>query len=70
MQERTPLIIAHRLATVKNLNGIVVFEAGKLIARIKSPWTFNELAGGLHMSPSQVHAAAKRALRAKLAVEE
>ena len=55
---------------MKNLNGIVVFEAGKLIARIKSPWTFNELAGGLHMSPSQVHAAAKRALRAKLAVEE
>jgi len=31
MQERTPLIIAHRLATVKILNRIVVFEAGKLI---------------------------------------
>ena len=33
MQDRTSLIIAHRLATVKNVDRIVVFEAGKLIAQ-------------------------------------
>lgn len=33
MQNRTSLIIAHRLATVKNVDRIVVFEAGKLIAQ-------------------------------------
>lgn len=33
MQNRTSLIIAHRLATVKNVDRIVVFEQGKLIAQ-------------------------------------
>ncbi len=33
MQNRTSLIIAHRLATVKNVDRIIVFEAGKLIAQ-------------------------------------
>ena len=33
MQNRTSLIIAHRLATVKNVNRIVVFDTGKLIAQ-------------------------------------
>lgn len=33
MQNRTSLIIAHRLATVKNVDRIVVFESGKLIAQ-------------------------------------
>lgn len=33
MKDRTSLIIAHRLATVKNVDRIVVFEAGKLIAQ-------------------------------------
>ncbi len=33
MQNRTSLIIAHRLATVKNVDRIVVFEAGNLIAQ-------------------------------------
>ena len=33
MQNRTSLIIAHRLATVKNVDRIVVLEAGSLIAQ-------------------------------------
>ncbi|MBL6746329.1 MAG: ATP-binding cassette domain-containing protein [Pseudomonadales bacterium] len=33
MQNRTSLIIAHRLATVKNVDRIVVFDSGKLIAQ-------------------------------------
>ena len=33
MQNRTSLIIAHRLATVKNVNRIVVFDTGRLIAQ-------------------------------------
>jgi ATP-binding cassette subfamily B protein len=33
MQNRTSLIIAHRLATVKNVDRIVVMEQGKLIAQ-------------------------------------
>ena len=33
MRNRTSLIIAHRLATVKNVNRIVVFDSGKLIAQ-------------------------------------
>jgi ATP-binding cassette subfamily B protein len=33
MQNRTSLIIAHRLATVKNVDRIVVFDTGKLIAQ-------------------------------------
>lgn len=33
MQNRTTLIIAHRLATVKNVDTIVVMEAGKVVAQ-------------------------------------
>ena len=33
MKDRTSLIIAHRLATVKNVDRIMVLEAGKLIAQ-------------------------------------
>lgn len=33
MQERTTLIIAHRLATVKNVDSIVVMESGKVLAQ-------------------------------------
>jgi len=42
----------------------------KLVALNKEPWSFNKLAIELGMSPSEVHAAAKRALAAKLAVKE
>jgi len=42
----------------------------KLVALAKKPWSFNKLSVDLAMSPSEVHAAAKRALAAKLAVKE
>lgn len=43
----------------------------KLVAKGRaSQWNYNELAVELGMSPSQVHAAVKRALLARLAVEE
>ena len=42
----------------------------KLIARRKQSWTFNELAVELSMSPSEVHAAAKRAIAARLAIKD
>ncbi len=42
----------------------------KLVALGRSPWTYNELALELGMSPSEVHAATKRAVAAGLAVRE
>ena len=42
----------------------------KLVALGKKPWSFNKIAVELGMSPSEVHAAAKRALAAKLALKE
>jgi len=42
----------------------------KLVASGKKPWSFNGLALELGMSASEVHAAAKRALAARLAVKE
>ena len=42
----------------------------KLVALGREPWTYNELGIKLGMSPSEVHAAAKRAVAAGLAVEE
>lgn len=42
----------------------------KLVAVGKNHWSFNKLAVELDMSPSEVHAAAKRALVARLAVKE
>lgn len=41
----------------------------KLISVGKKSWSYNELAVELGMSPSEVHAAAKRALAARLAVK-
>ena len=42
----------------------------KLVAIGKAPWSYNSLAVQLGMSPSEVHAAIKRATQAKLAVEQ
>ena len=42
----------------------------KLVAKGDSPWTFNELAIELGMSPSEVHGAANRAITARLAVKD
>jgi len=42
----------------------------KLVALGKTAWSFNKLALDLGMSPSEVHAAAKRALSAKLAIKK
>ncbi|VAW58650.1 hypothetical protein MNBD_GAMMA08-2861 [hydrothermal vent metagenome] len=42
----------------------------KLISLTKAPWIFNELAISLGMSASEVHAAAKRAVVARLAVKQ
>jgi len=41
----------------------------KLVAVKNNCWTFNKLAIELGMSPSEVHAASKRAIKAKLAVK-
>jgi len=42
----------------------------KLVSIEKRPWSFNKISVELGMSPSEVHAAAKRALAARLAVKE
>ena len=42
----------------------------KLVALEKKPWSFNKIAVELGMSPSEVHAAAKRVLAARLALKE
>ena len=42
----------------------------KLIAIDNNPWSFNKLALELGMSPSEVHAAAKRSLVARLAIKD
>ena len=42
----------------------------KLVALGKKHWSFNKIAVELCMSPSEVHAAAKRAISARLAVKE
>lgn len=42
----------------------------KLVALQKKHWSFNKLAVELEMSPAEVHAAAKRALAARLAVKK
>jgi len=41
----------------------------KLVAMNKGPWSFNKLSVELGMSPSEVHAAAQRALAARLALK-
>ena len=42
----------------------------KLVAIGKGPWSFSKIAIELGMSPSEVHAAAKRAISARLAIKE
>lgn len=42
----------------------------KLVSQDKKPWSFNKISVELGMSPSEIHAAAKRALAARLAVKE
>ena len=42
----------------------------KLVSLGKKTWSFNKIAVELGMSPSEVHAAAKRALAARLAIKE
>lgn len=42
----------------------------KLVTHGKKNWSFNKIALEVGMSPSEVHAAAKRALAARLAVKE
>ena len=60
-----------RIENIKmNLKPQDIFVLLKLVALGKKPWTFNELSVELGMSPSEVHAAAKRALAAKLAVKD
>ena len=41
----------------------------KLVARGDEPWTYNGLATELDLSPSQVHAAVRRAVKSDLAYE-
>ncbi len=41
----------------------------KLVARGNEPWTYNSLAVELDLSPSQVHAAVRRAIKSDLAYE-
>ena len=42
----------------------------KLVAQGEKPWSFNKMALELGMSPAEVHAAAKRAVAARLAVKD
>ena len=42
----------------------------KLVSVGKAPWTFKKIAVDLGMSPSEIHAASKRALTARLAIKE
>jgi predicted nucleotidyltransferase len=42
----------------------------KLVVIGKKPWSFNKMANDLGMSPSEVHAAAKRSMAAGLALKE
>jgi len=42
----------------------------KLVSVGKEPWSFNKIAIDLGMSPSEIHAASKRALAARLAIKE
>ena len=53
-----------------NLKPQDVFFLLKLVAKGDSPWTFNELAIELGMSPSEVHGAANRAIVARLAIKD
>jgi len=42
----------------------------KLVSMAGKPWVYNSLALDLGISPSELHAAAKRALKARLAIEQ
>ena len=53
-----------------NLKPQDIFVLLKLVALGKKSWTFNVLSSELGMSPSEVHAAIKRSLAAKLAIKD
>jgi len=55
---------------IMNLKPQDVLFLLKLVAMGKKSWSFNKLSVELGMSPSEVHAAAKRALAARLAIKE
>jgi hypothetical protein len=55
---------------VMNLKPQDVLFLLKLVSLGKKAWSFNKIALDLGMSPSEVHAAAKRALAARLAIKE
>jgi hypothetical protein len=60
-----------RIANIRmNLKPQDILVLLKLVDLDKKPWSFNKLAANLGMSSSEVHAAAKRALAARLAVKE
>ena len=42
----------------------------KLVSVGKAPWTFHKIAADLGMSPSEIHAASKRVVAARLAIKE
>ena len=42
----------------------------KLVSIKNNEWSFNKIALELGMSPSEVHAASKRAVKAKLAIKQ
>ncbi len=42
----------------------------KLVSVGKESWSFNKIAVELGMSPSEIHAASKRAIAARLAIKE
>jgi len=42
----------------------------KLVSVGKEPWSFNKIALDLGMSPSEIHAASRRAIAARLAIKE
>ena len=61
--------IANREYTM-NLKPQDILFLLKLVALGKNPWSFNKLSVEIGMSPSEVHAAAKRAISARLAVKK
>ena len=56
------------MSTVMQLKPQDIVVLLKLVTLGGNDWSYNRLAVSLHMSPSEVHAAVKRALAARLAV--
>ena len=59
-----------RIANTMSLKPQDILFLLKLVAIGQKPWSFNKLAVELGMSPSEVHAAAQRALISRLAVRQ